>query len=69
MTVRQPALVGTVPRPEAIGASPFIGIPLVSFVVSVAITAFALQLAVIGDILGYLIGIPWSIWFRFRHGR
>ena len=46
-----------------------IGIPLVSFAVMVAVTMVALQLAIIGAILGYLIGIPWSIWFRLRHGR
>lgn len=52
-----------------VGIAIVIGIPLVSFVVTAAVTIAALQLAIIGAILGYLIGIPWSIWFRLRHGR
>ena len=46
-----------------------IGIPVLSFALTAAITVIALQIAIIGAILGYLIGIPWSIWFRLRHGR
>jgi hypothetical protein len=34
-----------------------------------AITIAALRLAVTDAIHGDLIGIPWSIWFRLRHGR
>ena len=52
-----------------VGIAIVIGIPLVSFAVTAAVTIAALQLAIIGAMLGYLIGIPWSIWFRLRHGR
>ena len=52
-----------------VGIAIVIGIPLVSFAITAAITLVALQIAIMAAILGYLIGIPWSIWFRLRHGR
>jgi len=52
-----------------VGLALVIGIPLVSFVVVAAVTLFALQIAIVVAILGYVIGIPWSICYRSRHGR
>lgn len=53
-----------------------IGIPVALLIWSVAsafivaaLTAVAIQLGVIGAFIGYLLGIPWSIWFRFTNGR
>lgn len=44
-------------------------VPLFSAVIVGAITVAAIQIAVVVAIGGYLVGIPWSIWFRLRHGR
>jgi hypothetical protein len=54
-----------------IGIAVFIlfGIPVISFALTAATTAIALQVAIAVAIAGYLLGIPWSIWFRVRHGR
>jgi len=45
------------------------GIPVLSLAITAAITVITLQVAIVVAILGYLVGIPWSIWFRWRHGR
>ena len=46
-----------------------VGIPVIGMVVTVAATAVALQVAIVVAVGGYLLGIPWSIYFRLRHGR
>lgn len=53
-----------------------IGIPMAILLLSVlspiivaAITLVAIQVGVFLALIGYIIGIPWSIWFRIRHGR
>ena len=53
-----------------------IGIPLALLIWSVAssiivaaITLVALQVGVLIALIGYLIGIPWSMAFRLRTGR
>ena len=38
-------------------------------VLTMAVTAAALTIGIVGSILLYLIGIPWSIWFRLSKGR
>jgi len=52
-----------------VGLALVIGIPLVSFMIVAAVTLFALQIAIVVAIVGYIVGIPWSIYFRVRHGR
>lgn len=44
-------------------------IPVFSAVIVGAITVAAIQIGIVVAIGGYLLGIPWSIWFRLRHGR
>ena len=53
-----------------------IGIPVAELIFSIAspfivaaLTVVALQVGVVVALIGYLVGIPWSIWFRLRHGR
>ena len=46
-----------------------VGIPVIGMVLTVAATAVALQVAIVVAVGGYLLGIPWSIYFRLRHGR
>ena len=46
-----------------------VGIPIIGLALTVALGAFALQVAIVGAIIGYLIGIPWAIWFRVANGR
>jgi hypothetical protein len=43
-----------------IGILMVVGIPVIGVVLTVAIT-FAIG--------GYLLGIPWALWFRITHGR
>lgn len=53
-----------------------IGIPVAILIFSlfatfltVKLAALALMWGVTIALIGYLLGIPWSIWFRLRHGR
>lgn len=52
-----------------IAAGALIGIPLLSFIVTTGIFVNLLQWGLMLAILGYLLGIPWSIWFRVTKGR
>ena len=45
------------------------GIPLVLFTITAGLTVFFLQAAITIAIGGYLLGIPWAIWFRATKGR
>lgn len=46
-----------------------IGIPVFLAILTIAITALALQVGIVLAILGYLAGIPYAIWFRLAKGR
>lgn len=56
---------------EAIGLviGALIAIPIIGLALVFGISVIALQVAVFVAIVGYIIGIPWSIYFRVRHGR
>ena len=49
-----------------------IGIPVVIVLMAIlipfAITIFALQVGIILAVAGYIVGIPWALWFRARNG-
>lgn len=44
-------------------------VPIFSAVIVGAITVAAIQFGIVAAIGGYLIGIPWSLWFRVTSGR
>lgn len=46
-----------------------VGIPIIGAVLTVAVTAIALQVAIVVAVGGYLLGIPYSIAFRVVKGR
>lgn len=46
-----------------------VGIPVISAVVVAGITVLALQIAIVVAVGGYILGIPYSIWFRLSKGR
>lgn len=53
-----------------------IGIPILiiiwslfSTILTAVLTVVFMQVAIVVAFAGYLIGIPWSIGFRLRHGR
>ena len=46
-----------------------VGIPVIGFVLTAAVTVVAMQVAIVVSIGGYLVGIPWAVWFRVTHGR
>ena len=45
-----------------------VGIPVISAVVVAGITVLALQIAIVVAVGGYILGIPYSIWFRLSKG-
>ena len=46
-----------------------VGIPVIGFVLTAAVTVVAMQVAIVVAIGGYLVGIPYSIAFRIVKGR